>query len=157
MVNGILPLDEKKHNTLKQKYPQSKRTYEKTIINGELPVIHRIIFDDINEELVRKVAVRTKGGSGLSGLDTDRWRKILTSKVFGSCTSNLRKANADFIKHIYINKIEFQSNTTSLETFIASRLVPLDKNLGLRPIDVGELLRRIAGKVVMSIVKDDRQ
>ena len=31
----------------------------------------------------------------------------------------------------------------------------LDNNPGLRPIGVGEVLRRIAGKVVMSIVKDN--
>ena len=61
---------------------------------------------------------------------------MLTSKVFGSCTSDLCKAIADFIKHICINEIEFQNNTTSLETFIASRPVPLDKNPGLRPIGV---------------------
>ena len=54
-----------------------------------------------------------------------------------------------------MNKIGFENNTTLLETFIASRLMPLEKNLGLRPIGVGEVLHRIAGKVVMSIVKDD--
>ena len=54
-----------------------------------------------------------------------------------------------------INEIEFRNNTTSLETFVSSRLVPLDKNPGLRPIGVGEVFRKIAGKVVMSIVKDD--
>ena len=46
-------------------------------------------------------------------------------------------------------------NTTSLETFIASRLVPLDRNPGLRQIGVGEVFPRITGKVVMSTVKDD--
>ena len=80
---------------------------------------------------------------------------MLTSKVFGSCTSDLRKAIVDFIKHICINEIEFQNNTTSLETFIASRPVPLDKNPGLRPIGVGEVLQRITGKVVMSMLKDN--
>ena len=80
---------------------------------------------------------------------------MLTSKVFSSCTSDLRKAIADFIKHISINEIAFHNNATSLETFIVSILGPLDKNQGLRPIGVGEVLRRIAGKVVMSIVKDD--
>ena len=79
---------------------------------------------------------------------------MLTSKIFGSCTVDLRKAIAESIKHICINKIEFQ-NTASLQKFIAGRLVPLDKDPGLRPIGVGEVLRRIAGKVVMSIVKDD--
>ena len=33
--------------------------------------------------------------------------------------------------------------------------MPLDKNPGLQPISVGEVLRKIAGKVVMSIVKGD--
>ena len=71
---------------------------------------------------MRKAATRTKGGTGPSGLDDDGWRKMLTSKVFGSSTSDLRKAIADFIKYICINEIEFQNNTTSLETFAASRL-----------------------------------
>ena len=80
---------------------------------------------------------------------------MLTSKVFGSCTCDLRKAIVDFIKYICINEIEFQNNATSLGTFLASGLVPFDKNPGLRPIGVGEVVCKIAGKVVMSIVKDD--
>ena len=59
---------------------------------------------------MRKAAIRTKGGSGPSGLGADGWRKMLTSKVFGSCTSDLRKAIDDFIKYICINKIDFQNN-----------------------------------------------
>ena len=43
----------------------------------------------------------------------------------------------------------------SLETFLACRLVPLDKRPGLRPIGVGEVLRWIAGEMVMYIVKKD--
>ena len=119
------------------------------------PVIHHVIFDDINEELVQKAAIRAKGASDPLGIDADRRRKMLTSNVFGSCTYDLRKVIANFIKHIFISEIEFQNNTTSLERFISSRLVPLDKNPGLRPIGVGELFCRIAGKVVMIIVKDD--
>ena len=80
---------------------------------------------------------------------------MLTSKVFGSCTCDLRKAIADFIKYICINEIEFQNNATSLGIFLASGLVLFDKNPGLRPIGVGEVVCKIAGKVVMSIVKDD--
>jgi len=47
--------------------------------------------------------------------------------------------------------------TSSLEAFLACRLLPLDKCPGLRPIGVGEVLRRIAGKVVMSVIKGDVQ
>ena len=130
MTNGIFPLDEKTHNSLKQKHPQSKPPCGETFINGEPPVIDHIIFDDINEGLVRKAAIRTKGGSGPSGLDADGCRKMLISKVFGGSTANLRKVIADFIKYICINEIEFQNNTASLETFIASRLVFLTRTQG---------------------------
>ena len=91
MTNGILPLDEKTLKFIKQRHPQSQPVYEETLINGDPPVTHPIIFDDINEELVRKAAIRTKGGPSPSGLDDDdERRKTLTSKVFGSCTSDLR-------------------------------------------------------------------
>ena len=108
----------------------------------------------MKEESVRKAAIRTIGGSGPSRLDADGWKKMLTAKVFGSYTCDLRKAIADFIKCICINELEFQNNTMSLKTYIASRLVYLDQNPGLWPIDVEEVLRGIAEKVVMIIVKD---
>ena len=57
----------------------------------------------------------------------------------------------EFFKHICFNEIEFQNNAAFLETYIASRLVPFDGNPGLQLIGVGEVLRRIAGKFVMSI------
>ena len=34
-------------------------------------------------------------------------------------------------------------------------MIPLDKNRGLRPIGVGEVLRRIACKVIVSVMKED--
>ena len=67
----------------------------------------------------------------------------------------LCRVYADFIKYICINEINVQNNKSSLESFVASRLVPMDKNPGLRPIGVGEVLRRIAGKVIMSVIKND--
>ena len=41
--------------------------------------------------------------------------------------------------------------------FVACRLIPLNKNPGVRPIGVGEVLRRIIGKSVMTILKSDVQ
>ena len=37
-----------------------------------------------------------------------------------------------------------------MEAFIACSLMPVNKNSGLRPISVGELLRCTAGKVAMN-------
>ena len=47
--------------------------------------------------------------------------------------------------------------TSNLEAYLACRLVPLDKCPGLRPIGVGEVLRRITGKVFTPAMKDDVQ
>ena len=38
---------------------------------------------------------------------------------------------------------------------MACRLIHLVKNPGLQPIEVGEVLQRIAGKVIMKVVKED--
>ena len=61
------------------------------------------------------------------------------------------------IKKIWIEQlpVDTTKDETPLEAFLACRLIPLDKNPGLRPIGAGEALRRIAGKVVMKVVKED--
>ena len=43
-----------------------------------------------------------------------------------------------------------ENQSASLEAFLACQLIPLDKNPGLRSIGIGEVLRRIAGKVVVT-------
>ena len=86
------------------------------------------------------------------GLDADGWCKILTSRAFGTATLDLRKTFAQLIKELREEELESPS---SLESFVACRLIPLDKKPGLRPIDVGEVLRRIAGKAIMILFKND--
>ena len=43
----------------------------------------------------------------------------------------------------------------SLSSLMASRLLRLNKNPGLRPIGVGEVLRRLMGKVMMNTISED--
>ena len=42
-----------------------------------------------------------------------------------------------------------------LSAYTASRLIPLDKSPGVHPIGVGEVCRRIVGKVIMKYAKTD--
>ena len=112
--------------------------------------IHPIKFDSIDAENVRKAALKTRGGAGPSGLDADGWKRIFTSNQFGDSTDDLCKTFAEVIKKLYI--VENQS--TVLEAFLANQLIPLDKNPGPRPIGV-EVLQRIAGKVMVSHLKED--
>ena len=101
--------------------------------------------------MIRKAAIKTKGGFGPSAMDTDGWRRILCSNNFGDAKVDLRKAIANFIKKICTEKV----SAVSIEAFVACRLIPLDKNPGLRPIGVGEILRRITGKVIVSVLKKE--
>ena len=42
-----------------------------------------------------------------------------------------------------------------LEAYVACRLIPLDEDPGIRPIGIGEVLRRIIGKIVVWQLKED--
>ena len=46
---------------------------------------------------------------------------------------------------------------TTIDSFVACRLIPLNKNPGVRPIGVGEVLRRIVGKTIAWVQKKDIQ
>ena len=75
----------------------------------------------------------------------------MASSSYGTVTIDLQKAFAEVIKKICIKMIEInaETNETSLEIFLACRIIPLNKKSCLRPIGIGKILRRIAGKVVM--------
>ena len=75
-------------------------------------------------------------------MDAELYRRILCSKSFN--ISSFREEIAMFSKNLLLKSYD----PLLLEPFIACRLIPLDKNPGIRPIGVGEVLRRIVGKVV---------
>ena len=85
----------------------------------------------------------------------------MVKKKFKEANEELREQLAICTKKLATEKMEiFTRNehpTSNIEAYLACRLVPLDKSPGLRPIGIGEVLRRIVGKVFMSVVKDDFQ
>ena len=48
-------------------------------------------------------------------------------------------------------------NSSGLNAFTASTLIALDKCPGVRPIGVGEVIRRIVGKAIFSVIRCDMQ
>ena len=137
---------------MKRKHPESREPPPKVLIEGPIKTIHPVVYDDFDESLILKAAMLTKGGSAPSGLDADRWCRMLTSREFGASSIDLRKLIAQLIERLCIEELE---TATSLEVFTACRLITLAKKPGLQPIGVGEVLRRIAGKVIMMIFKKD--
>ena len=145
MSDGILPLSSKSVNLLKQKHHEPKEYSPETLVQRPFKPFHSVAYDDINESLVMRAAMLTKGDPGQSGLGADGWQRILTSRQFGNSSSDLRRAFANFIIKLCS---EEQQSTQSLEALTANRLLLLDKKPGIRPIGVGKVLRRIAGKVL---------
>ena len=83
-------------------------------------------------------------------MDADGWHRILASTSFGTSSSDLCKTIANVVQKFCTDLVE----THTIEAFLSCRLIPLDENPGLRSIGFGEVLRRIAGKVIVSLLKD---
>lgn len=79
---------------------------------------------------------------------TGRWcvKRILITKQCGNCSTNLCTAIAEVIKKL----CAADNLLTSIEASLAWHLVPLDKNHGLHPIVIEEILHQIAGKVIVT-------
>ena len=92
-------------------------------------------------------------------MDADIWKHLICSKAYGNHSKNLAEAIACLACRLCTEEIHFDS----LREFTACHLIPLDKgsdisgNPGVRPIGIGEVLRRIVGKSVMAVLKTDVQ
>ena len=131
-------------NDLRNKHPEPEPILENTLLNGPVDKILPCYFDSIDEQTVLKAALNTKGSAGPSGMDADLYRRILCSKKFSAAGKALREEIALLSKNL---ATKFY-HPSLIATYIASRLIPLDKNPGIRPIGIGEVMRRIVGKTI---------
>ena len=150
---GVLPLTDDVMAQLKEKHPNPQPTKLGSLLFGPIDdEVPETLYSEINGEMVRQAAMRTKGAGGPSGIDANGFRRIMASKSFKQSSSRLCETIATMTKILCTQYID----PSTIEPLIASRLIPLDKGEGaVRPIGVGEVLRRIIGKCVMNIAKKD--
>ena len=116
-----------------------------------------VIFEGIDGSAVHKAAKNIQGSGGPTLVDADGWRQILCTKAHGKAPDELCQNIADLAKKLCREDI----HPECLHEYIACRLIPLDKgkdsqgNVGVRPIGVGEIIRRIVGKVIVENIRDD--
>ena len=134
---------------LLEKHPPSQAISPCAIYSGPSPQteFHPIIFDSITPDLIRSTALQMNGSSGPSGLDASVWKHLSTSF---NTFNDLCSAIASLARRISTNV-----DPTGLYPFLASRLIAIDKLPGVHPIGIGEVVRRIVGKAVLSVVRDD--
>ena len=151
---GILNLTDQTLYDLKLKHPDSAPVNDSVLMKGETPFIDPVMFENIDETTISKAALRTKGAAGPSGVNADGWRRMLLSKNYGKTGIELRKSLAKFAKTLCLKELNHELDN-SLEAYISCRLIPLDKKPGVRPIGIGEVIRRIIGKAIISVIKPD--
>ena len=102
---GVLPLSPETMKELILKHPPGNETHDEVLIDGEIPFVEPVMFENINEQTIEKAALRTKGASGPFGLDADGWKKILVSKNFGKPGTDLRIAPSKFARTVLQPKL----------------------------------------------------
>ena len=128
---------------LKEKNPQAARLNCDNIIQGE--VLYPALFTGITRDIIKSAALNTQGAAGPSGIAADEWRRMCTS--FKATSDALCDALASCAKRIASEYID----PASLQAYVACQLIPLNKRPGVRLIGIGEVVRRIIGKAILSI------
>ena len=116
------------------------------LITGEIPQdIDPIFFAAIDGELIRKNTIRTSGSAEVSQQEDNLWHKMVSNHKESSVA--LTNAIASVARRLSTEFVD----TSALEALLANRGVAIDKCPGLRPVGVGEMVRRIIGKSVMAV------
>ena len=95
---------------------------------------------------MKDVVLHSSGSAGPSGLDADCWRRLCSS--FKGASSALCRALAGLARLLATVVV----GPLGLAPFLACRLIALNKRPGVRPIGVGEVLRRVVAKSILRVV-----
>ena len=86
------------------------------------------------------------GAVGPSNLDAHDWRCMCTS--YRGASDDICNALANLARHLCTDYVD----PAGLTAFTACRLIALDKCPGILPIGVGEVVRQIVGKAILSVI-----
>ena len=141
---GVLKLDDEVIKDLKIKHPEPALIKEGSLLYGPKETVLPSYFDSLDEGLIRNAVRQTKGAGGPSHLDADQYRHMLRSHKFKKESKDLREEIATLARKLATEIID----PSTIDSLIACRLIPLNKNPGVRPIGIGEVLGRIIGKAI---------
>ena len=151
---GELPLSDDVMAQLTEKHPSPQEARLGSLLFGPVEDVPDSIYQQINGEMVRDAALRTKGSGGPSGVDANGSGEFLHQSHSRNLDwrTDLCIAIAAMTRRLCTECID----PRGIEAVLANRLVPLDKGEGaVRPIGVGEVIRRIVGKCVLHVTKLD--
>ena len=148
--SGLLQMDDEVKVLLLNKHPRASSADYNCLLSGPEEKVEEVIFESIDSDLVYKTAKMINGSGGPTLIDSECWKHLLCSNNFKVQQKNLCDAIAKLAQQICVTQI----NPAHFKELFASRLIPLYKCPGVRPIGI-EVLRRIIGKCVMKTLKVD--
>ena len=158
-IKGVHKLSNDIKSALSLKHPKAEETHPDVMMPTTRPVPNPVMYEQITADVIVKSAKNLSGSGGPTAVDADIWKHFICSRSYGNHPHQLADAIAGMARRFCSEEIHFDM----LREYTACRLVPLDKGAdksgkpGIRPIGIGEVLRRIIGKSVMTILKSDVQ
>lgn len=155
---GCLPLDSlqpdgrtvKQH--LQDKHPPGRPAIPSAISDSPPAAEpHEVIFDQIDGPLIRSIVQGMDGSAGPSGLNAGNWKRMCSS--FRRTSEDLCKSIARLARRLCTGYVDPEG----ISALVACRLIALDKCPGVRPVGIGETLRRLISKAVLQVARDDIQ
>ena len=137
---------------LRAKHPPAQPLNRDLLVSRlPAPSVEPALFDSIDTESIRRSAATTKGGAGPSGMTDALWARMLCSRTFHLESDALAHAVARMTRRLCTSFI----NPHTISALVSCRLIALNKNPGIRPIGIGEILRRIIGRTVVCHLHSD--
>ena len=98
---------------------------------------------------MKRIAKKLSGSTGLSGVDSISMSYWLLK--FGGVSASLRESIAKLVEWL----ANGYPHWAAYRAMMWSRLVGLDKCPGVRPIGIGDILRRLVCKVLLIVVENE--
>ena len=150
----VLPMNDQvdKHRTvydvLLEKHPAGGELQQDIDSKPTGRRVHPVIFE-ITGLSIMEAALHTEGSAGPSGLDAYAWKRMCSS--FKKLSTDLCTAVAMTARRMAGAFVD----PGPLAPLTACRLVALDKSPGVRPVEVGEVVRMIISKSILSVIRPE--
>ena len=153
-ISGVHSVTPEIMRILEEKHPPAAPLHPDAICNEDMPKVEEVIFESIDGKKVYDACRNMDGSGGPTKIDSDLIKQIVCSRVFGKLSEELADAIALATRRICTESIP----NKYISLLLDNRLIPLIKDeVEVRPIGIGEILRRLMGKCVAEVVGNDVQ
>ena len=115
--DGVQPLTDDVMRQLQEKQPEAQEAKLGSLLFGPFEEVHDSLYQQIDGEMIRETALRTKGSGGPSGVDANGFKRIFACKSFKKSGVNLCEAVATMTRRLCTEYID----PRTIEPILANR------------------------------------